>query len=189
MDSLFSLLSTLGTISQDLKNEINNKLKIMTLQKGEMLLRQEEVCNHLFFVSKGLLRAYYEKDEEDITSWFMMENDFIVSVQSFFRRIPSHESIQALENCELACIHHDDLMDIYANFLEFNIIGRKLTEHYYCKCDERLLGMRKQRASEKYDFLLEHHNELLLRVPTKFIASYLGVASRTFSRMRSEIRQ
>jgi len=185
MNSLFTLLSQLGPISNELENKISDKLKFLQLRKKEILLRQGDTCNHLYFVNKGLLRAYYEKDLEDTTSWFMMENDFIISVLSFFRRIPSYESIEALENCELVYIHHDDLMDLYASSLEFNIIGRKLTEHYYCKCEERLLSIKRQSAAEKYEFLLLHHKTLLERVQAKFIASYLGISKETFSRIKS----
>jgi CRP-like cAMP-binding protein len=185
MDSLFSLLSQLGSISDELENQISSKLEFITLPKKHVLLKQGDVCNHLFFVSKGLLRAYYEKDGEDVTSWFMMENDFIISVLSFFNRIPSYESIEVLENCELIYIHHDGLMELYANSLEFNIIGRKLTEYYYCRSEERLMALRKQKAPEKYEFLLQNHPEIIKRVPAKFIASYLGISSETFSRIKS----
>jgi CRP-like cAMP-binding protein len=161
---------------------------LLPFKKKDFLLRQGNICNHLFFVTKGLLRAYYDKDGEEITSWFMMENDFIVSVLSFFNKIPSYESIQALEDCELMYIHRDDLLDLYANSLEFNIIGRKLTEYYYCRSEERLMCIRKQKAHEKYDFLLQNHPEILKRVPLKFIASYLGVSSETFSRARGILR-
>lgn len=185
MNSLFALLSQLGPISNELENKISDKLKFLQLRKKEILLQQGDTCNHLYFVNKGLLRAYYEKDLEDTTSWFMMENDFIISVLSFFRRIPSYESIQALENCELVYIRHDDLMDLYATSLEFNIIGRKLTEYYYCKCEERLLSIRRQSAAEKYEFLLANHKTLLDRVQAKFIASYLGISKETLSRIKS----
>src|SRR4051812_25187803 len=140
MNPLISLLSDLGTVSEELEQQICSKLKFASFQKKDLILKQGTICNHLFFVTKGLLRAYYDKDDEEITSWFMMENDFIVSVLSFFNNIPSYEAIQALEDCELMYIHRDDLLDLYANSLEFNIIGRKLTEYYYCRSEERLMS-------------------------------------------------
>ncbi|MDR6570043.1 MULTISPECIES: Crp/Fnr family transcriptional regulator [Chitinophaga] len=188
MEALFTLLSQLGPVSDDLKAKISNKLQFAEFKRKQIVLKQEDVCDHLFFVSKGLLRAYYDKDGEDVTSWFMMDNDFIVSVLSFFERSKSHEAIEALEDCELAYIHYDDLMYLYAHSLEFNIIGRKLTEYYYCRSEERLLAMRKQKASDRYDFLLQKHPELIKRVPSAYIASYLGISRETLSRIRSSSR-
>ncbi|MEZ2444869.1 Crp/Fnr family transcriptional regulator [Chitinophaga sp. RCC_12] len=185
MEALFALLSRLGPISDDLKVEISGRLQFAEFKKKQTILEQGKVCDHLFFVSKGLLRAYYDKDGEDVTSWFMMDNDFIVSVLSFFERTKSHEAIEALEDCELAYIHYDDLMYLYAHSLEFNIIGRKLTEYYYCRSEERLLAMRKQKASDRYDFLLQNHPQLIKRVPSAYIASYLGISRETLSRIKS----
>ncbi|HWV65077.1 Crp/Fnr family transcriptional regulator, partial [Chitinophaga sp.] len=132
-----------------------------------------------------LLRAYYEKGTEEITSWFMMENDFFISVLSFFRRIKSYETIVTMEDCELVYISYDDLIDLYATSLEFNIIGRKLTEYYYCKSEKRLLAIRKQTAVERVEFLMQNNPALIDRVPLKYIASYLGVTRETFSRIRA----
>lgn len=185
MDALFTLLSQLGPVSEDLKSQISAKLQFVSIKRKQTVLIQGRVCDHLFFVSKGLLRAYYEKDAEEITSWFMMENDFFISVLSFFRRIKSYETIVAMEDCELVYISYDDLMDLYATSLEFNIIGRKLTEHYYCKSEERLLAIRKQTAVERVEFLMQNSPGLIDRVPLKYIASYLGVTRETFSRIRA----
>lgn len=185
MDALFNLLSQLGPISEDLKSQISAKLQFVSIKRRQTVLMRGIVCDHLYFVSKGLLRAYYEKDGEEITSWFMMENDFFISVLSFFRRIKSYEAIEALEDCELVYISYDDLIDLYAISLEFNIIGRKLTEYYYCKSEERLLAIRKQTAVERFEFLLQSSPGLVDRVPLKYIASYLGITPATFSRMRA----
>ncbi|MET3879215.1 Crp/Fnr family transcriptional regulator [Chitinophaga sp. OAE865] len=185
MEALFTLLSQLGPISEDLKSQISARLQFANIKRKQTVLMRGRVCDHLFFVSKGLLRAYYEKDTEEITSWFMMENDFFVSVLSFFKRIKSYEAIEALEECELVYISYDDLMDLYATSLEFNIIGRKLTEHYYCKSEERLLAIRKQTAVEKMEFLMRNNPGLLERVPSKYIASYLGITQETFSRIKA----
>lgn len=185
MEALFALLSQLGPISEDLISQISSRLQFVSIKRKQTVLMQGRVCDHLFFVSKGLLRAYYEKDAEEITSWFMMENDFFISVLSFFRRIKSYETIEALEDCELVYISYEDLMGLYATSLEFNIIGRKLTEHYYCKSEERLLAIRKQTAVERFELLLQNSPGLIDRVPLKYIASYLGITQATFSRMRA----
>ncbi|WP_142688235.1 Crp/Fnr family transcriptional regulator [Chitinophaga polysaccharea] len=185
MDALFTLLSQLGPISEDLKSQIAARLQFVSIKRRQTVLTQGKICDHLFFVSKGLLRAYYEKDTEEITSWFMMENDFFISVLSFFRRMKSYETIVAMEDCELIYISYDDLMDLYATSLEFNIIGRKLTEYYYCKSEERLLAIRKQTAVERVEFLMQNSPGLIDRVPLKYIASYLGVTRETFSRIRA----
>ena len=69
-------------------------------------------------------------------------------------------------------------------FIEFNIVGRVITEMYYTLSEERLYGMRSHTAEERLRFLLDKHPALLLRAPLGYIASYLGISSETLSRIR-----
>lgn len=185
---LFQIIARLGPVSPELELHLNEKLLYKSFPKKHIILHQGEVCNHLYFVAKGLLRVYYERNGEDTSNWFMMENDFVISVNSFYKRTPSAESIEVLEDCELIYIHYDDLMEIYERHKEFNIIGRKLTELYYCKSEERIQSLRGHQAAEKYEFLLINYPEIVHRVSVGYLASYLGITLQTLSRIRGIMR-
>jgi CRP-like cAMP-binding protein len=62
------------------------------------VLKEGQVCDNIYFIEQGYLRSFYLKDGKEITAWFMKENDVIVSVNSFFKREPSYEYIQAIED-------------------------------------------------------------------------------------------
>lgn len=135
------------------------------------------------------MRSYHVKSGTEINSWFMKEMDVVISVKSFYEQQPSVESIQALEDSTVAYIDYNELQFIYHNFLEFNFIGRVLTEKYYTQSEERLFSMRKQKGIERYKYLMDHHSELVLRVSSKHLASYLGVSIETLSRLKSQSRK
>ncbi|HEX8333454.1 MAG TPA: Crp/Fnr family transcriptional regulator, partial [Segetibacter sp.] len=97
----------------------------------------------------------------------------------------SYESIQALEDCIVYYISYEELQFVYRNFPEFNYIGRVLLERYYMLSEQRLYSLRMQRSQERYDYLLEHFPELILRVPAKFLASYLGITEVTMSKIKA----
>ena len=137
------------------------------------------------FHKKGLIRCFYHKGDQEISSWFMKEGDFIISVESFFSQKESYESVQALEECEVYSIEYPALQSLYKLFPEFNIIGRILTERYYVLSEQRLYSLRMQRSSERYQFIMDKYPEIIQRIPSKYIASYLGVTEETLSRIRS----
>ena len=114
----------------------------------------------------------------------MKEGDVIISVESYFKQQPSKENIQAIEDCELICISYDDLQVIYTKFPEFNFIARILTEKYYTLSEQRLFSLRMQRANERYAYLMRDYPEIIQRVPSTFIASYLGITLETLSRIK-----
>lgn len=184
-DPIFTVISQFITISPELRSDLNSKLKSATYPKRKHLLKQGQVSNHLYFVTKGLLRAYCINDVGDeVNSWFMKENDFLISVISFYSRLPSQEAIEVLEDCEVIFIHYDDLMELYSKHTAFNTVGRILTERYYFQSELRLSFMRGQNAAYRYNMLLQNYPELIKRVPGKYIASYLGMSIYTLSRAK-----
>ena len=148
-------------------------------------MKAGHVSRDICFISKGLLRCFYLIDDKEVCSWFMKEGDVIVSVESFFQQKESYESIQVLEDCTLYYITYDELQFSFRNFPEFNFVGRVLTERYYTLSEQRLYAMRMQRANDRYAYLMQHHGDLILRVPSKFLASYLGITEVTLSNIKS----
>jgi CRP/FNR family transcriptional regulator, anaerobic regulatory protein len=185
MDTLLQFLSTIYPLSTSLQEHLYGILKQRRLSKKEYLLRAGHVCRNICFISNGLLRCFYLKDDQEVSAWFMKEGDVIVSVESFFYQKESYESIQAIEDCELYCIEHGQLEQIYRTYPEFNFVARVLLQKYYTLSEQRLYSLRMQRSQERYEYLVQHHPELILRVPAKFLASYLGITEETLSRIRS----
>ncbi len=181
-------LQLIHPMSDGLKEHLAVTLKEKHLAKKDYLLRAGQVSRRICFIARGLLRCFYIKDEQEVSSWFMKEGDVIVSVESFFGQSESYEAIQALEDSLLYYITYDELQYTYRNFPEFNFIGRALLEKYYTLSEQRLYSLRMQRSQERYEYLLEHHPELVLRVPMKYLASYLGIQEETLSRIRSKLK-
>ncbi|MEJ7767440.1 MAG: Crp/Fnr family transcriptional regulator [Chitinophagaceae bacterium] len=184
MNEFLCYLDLIYPLSKELREYLAENLEYLLIPKKSFLLKQGKVCKHIHFIQKGLARCFYIKDDKEVSSWFMKEGDVIISVESFFKQQPSYESIQALEECELLCLTYDKLQTMFHQFPEFNFIGRVLTEKYYTLSEQRLYSLRMQRANERYAFLMHHYPELIQRVPSTYIASYLGITLETLSRIK-----
>ena len=186
MQELLLHLNSIHPLSSELKEHLSQILSLKQLAKKEYLLKAGHVCRSICFIRQGLLKCFYQKDQHEVCSWFMKEGDVIISVESFFSQTSSYESIQAIEDTELYCINHEQLEYLYRTFPEFNFIGRVLLQKYYTLSEQRLYSLRMQKSQERYEYLLEHHPELVLRVPSKYLASYLGITEVTMSKVRSK---
>lgn len=185
MNQLLAYINTIAPLPETLQIHLGSILCEKVIAKKEYLLKAGEICRNICFIRKGIVRCFYHKDNKEVCSWFMKEEDFIISVESFFKQTESFESIQALEDCLLYCIYYQQLKTLYTMFPEFNLIGRILTEKYYILSEQRLFSLRMQRSYERYKFMIDNHREIIQRVPSKYIASYLGVTEETLSRIRS----
>jgi hypothetical protein len=184
MEKLLNYLNSIQQLSEPLQIHLKNLLKEKRISKYELVLKSGNISRQIFFIEKGILRGYYMKKEEEISNWFMMEEDFAISVSSFFSQSPAFESIQPLEECVVFYLTYEELQHTYLKFPEFNFIGRVITEKYYVLCENRIRQMRMLKARKRHDYLFKNHADLVRRVPAKFLATYLGVTKVTFSRNR-----
>lgn len=185
MTDLLAFLNSIHPLSRDTNDYLIQNLKSIEVSKKDFILKHGHVCYNIYFISKGLIRCFYLKEEKEVCSWFMKEHDVIVSVESFFNQSLSYESIQALEDCSLYYLSYNELQYMYNTFPDFNFIGRIVTEKYYQLSEQRLYSLRMQRAAEKYSYLMITFPEIIQRVPSKYIASYLSITEETLSRIRS----
>jgi CRP-like cAMP-binding protein len=183
---LISYLHSIHPLSAALREHLHDIIKMAEIKKRDKLLRPGQVCTNIYFIEKGLFRCSYIEHFKEVCIWFMKEKDVIVSVNSFFRQTPGYHTIQAMEDSRIYSISHQELQHIYSQYPEFNFTGRVLTEKYYALSEERLQLTRIQRVEERYTHFQKAYPELLERVPTKYIASYLGTTLETLSRIKKK---
>jgi CRP-like cAMP-binding protein len=155
--------------------------------RNELVLVEGKVCNHYYFLDEGFMRAYtHDVDGNDITTAFFPENQVVFECFSFFKRVPSRESIQALTDCKLWFISFDELQTVFHTMPEFREFGRTILVNAYAQVKQRMLGLIQETAEERYANLIQGNPDIFHHAPLKFIASYLGITDTSLSRIRKE---
>jgi CRP-like cAMP-binding protein len=185
METLFKILNSIYPLTTDSQILLHSMIAYKKLKKREHLLLHGEICSEICFIERGLLHCYYSEGKKKITSWFMKEGDVTISVNSFYTQTPSYESIQALEDTELYYITYQQLYQCYKSSFEINYIGRELTQSYYSLKDQHCFHLQKGRAKEKLEWFEQNFQDIILRAPFRYVATYLGVRWETLSRARN----
>ncbi len=181
---LADFAASIHPVSQGLINYINANSYSQKVKRGSYLLIPGEVCNHLYLINKGLIRAFIRDGNKELTTWISSENEVVTSIRGLSQQSPSLEYIQALEDCELTSASYDSLQHLYTNFPEMNTVGRLLLESYYIAAEERAYICRIPSAERRYKHFVNTRSELINRVSLKYIASFLGMTVETISRIR-----
>lgn len=181
---LLHSVTAIADLPVDVLSDVEQAIAVQKVSKNTLLLEAGRVCQYVWFIADGAARAFYYKDEKEITAWFMGQNNFIISVRSFFEQKPSNEYIRTLTDTTLVSISYAQLQHLYQKHPIFNQVGRVLVEHYYSLSEERLFQLRMNTAAERYDGLLATHPAIFKEASLKQIASYLSVTPETVSRLR-----
>jgi len=184
--AMFKQLNGIHHLSGELEAHLNSVLKQEQHSKKSLLLKAGHIARRIYFVEKGFVRAFYHKNDSAYTTWFMGQNEFIISVYSFFSQKPSFENIEILEDSTLLSITWEQLQDIYKKFPEFNITGRIITEQYYIRSEERTIELQTLTAQQRYQKLIGTYPQILQKASLGQIASYLGIKQETLSRIRAQ---
>jgi CRP-like cAMP-binding protein len=133
---------------------------------------------------KGAMRQYTvdDKGAEHIVR-LSIENWWAGDRESWFKLTPSDYNIDAWEDCELLQITYADHMSticipaIYETRLQYD--AERLIE------SQKRVSSISLSAEVRYAELVKTYPEFLQRFPQHIIASYLGIAKETLSRIRS----
>lgn len=187
-DILISHIQNKVSLTEEEKTELQSFFSVKKLKKKQYLLQEGDVCKCLSFVNKGLLKSYFtdEKGGENI-NMFAFEGWWISDFKSFINQEKAVLNIDAVEETELLMITLEDYDKLMLKIPVMDRYFRILYQNSLVTKDYRLIASNSYTAEEKYLQLVQKNPEMIKRVPHNLIASYLGLAPETVSRIRKKI--
>jgi CRP-like cAMP-binding protein len=182
------IINQIYTIPETSGLKLKHVIEQITLPKGHILFEANKIGRNVYFLKKGIVRAYLYQHDTEVTFWFGREGDTIISMKSYVENKPGYENIELLEDCVLYRIKNRDLQKLFDEDIHIANWGRRFAETELIKVEERLISRQFSMAADRYKALLTHSPDLIQRVQLCHIASYLGITQVSLSRIRSEIR-
>ncbi|NDV82272.1 Crp/Fnr family transcriptional regulator [Bacteroides sp. 51] len=186
--SIEIILDNIYKLPEQSKQSIIENITIVEYPKGHRLLNANKTERNIYFVKKGIVRAYINSDDDEITFWFGKEGDTVVSMRSYVANRKGYENIELLEDSILYKLNGDALSNLFTKDIHIANWGRIFAEQELLKTEERLIARQFRTASERYSELINNNPELLQRVQLSHIASYLGITQVSLSRIRAKFK-
>ncbi|WP_375182277.1 Crp/Fnr family transcriptional regulator [Chryseobacterium sp.] len=193
MGTLDNIAETLGKIIPGMQDtdilNYKGRVKIEHHKNGSLLIYPGDKVKSLYFIKKGVVRAYYFSDEKNMekTVYIRMENYFFGDYCSLIL----NSSARLYYGCEEDCILYKFNFDDVKEYLRQNSGLMKFSLHYTLF----LLGEHLSRnedfiflnPEERYLKFAKENPEIMKRIPEKHIASLLGVAPASLSRIKRRL--
>lgn len=184
MDTLRECILNQVSIEKESMDTILSAFEPIELRKKEFFLKSGKICRQMAFIESGYIRMYNIVNGKEITLWIGSKGKFITSVSSFIFETNNIWNIQAITDCKLHVIHREDHFKLNKNepkWLEFDNL---LLAQSFALLEKSMFSQLHTTAKERFHYLLAEEPTLFQNVPLQYIASMLGIAPESLSRLR-----
>lgn len=185
--NFFERISPYVRLSREGKKALLKILVRNELPKGAILVRFDSICDHVYYIEKGLARCFYLKDGKEVIEKFCPENSFACSRVSYITRQSDNRQVELLEPSVVWTISYEKLEKLYDTYHDLERLDRFLINKDLLDIHKRLTDLQFASAQERYQSFIDANHSLLQRIPLGMIASYLGITQETLSRIRSQM--
>lgn len=183
-----TLLTSNISVDEEYTQLVLSKCKSKEVKKGEFLLRKGDTTAHSFFVENGLLRQYaLDQNGKEHILQFAPENWIISNRESEYLKLPSSYFIEALEDSVVMLIDKKLIEKLSEGNPEFAQYNLRLLHRHISILQKRITMFQSASAEERYLDFTATYPDVLLRVPQTYVASYLGIAPESLSRIRKKM--
>lgn len=190
IDKMRSLVFKVHSLNDTEWDEFVTIWRPFTSKRKTILTKEGETEKYLYFVTKGVQRAFYVKktDGKDATLVFTYADSFSGVADSFLLQKPSKYFLETLTESEFIRTTFVQLEDLMKKYHAIETFIRKTLSYTLAGLLERQIELQCFSAEEKFRVLLKRSPHVLQIIPHKYLASYLGIDATTFSKLLGSVR-
>jgi CRP-like cAMP-binding protein len=188
-NALISFLKLFRDIPAGDEELIQAALETRSYKEGEYLFRAGNVCREMYFVANGVLRIMMLNEQgNEITYFFLKENQFCTILNSFNNNVVAHESISAACDVDVLVFTRSALTKLYEQLPYVKQLIDQISQQALLDKIDLKNSYLGNDSTTRYKMFMMRQPDIALRVSLSDIASYLGITPQSLSRIRKNIR-
>lgn len=127
MEKLKLALSFGGILSESDISIIASLFQETELKSGEYFQEFGKIADKIAFVECGILRVFGTDERgDDVTKYFVRENQFFANIISYYSAQPATDAIHAVTPCKIFCISFSAFEKQFAGIPNLNIFFKSI---------------------------------------------------------------
>lgn len=156
---------------------------------SDLLLKEGEVSNKIFFIEKGLAREFSSEETAIIadlhqTNWFIKENDWVNQTESFTFDTPAKWGIEAIAYTETQYITKENFQKMLTEYPIMAFKALSLFQLYLIEYENRFFFQRIKKVEDRLEVFEKKYADILNHLPLNMVASYLNTTPSNLSKVR-----
>jgi len=161
-----------------------SKLRLVNFDKKKRIVEIGEVATNVYFVLKGITRRYFYRGKQEVITHMIKEGGLMGSVISFLTGKPSRYILETIEPVIAFAISRKDLEELFKMDKKWEKFGRRVVTQFFLNIEKRNMDNIRFSTKERFINFMKQNPDLVLRIPQKYLASYLEIQPETFSRLK-----
>lgn len=180
---ILSILNNEKQLSSEEIGSIKKHFHFTKSRKKEIILNSNSICDKIFFVNNGIIRAYYTNDKGNvITRMIAAENQFLTNMISFRNFGKNIETFECLEDAEYLYISRKELNALLESSKKFRDKYCEILEHYNAIHIKHIHAVSCNDIISKIEYLKIEFPHLINRISDEILASFLGSSRIWFTK-------
>jgi CRP-like cAMP-binding protein len=170
------------------EKELLSIIRTTKIKKRQFLDQPGFTSGYRNYVVKGAFRSFFiDNDGKDHTVQIAIEDWFVSDFYSYITQTPATLYVEALEDSIIFQMPYKDIEGLCTKMHNLSEYFRITTERAFAYSRKRALSNLSMTAEERYLELLDRYPDIVLRVPQKIVASYLGMSPEFLSKIRKKL--
>lgn len=160
---------------------------LKSFKKNEYFVWQGDKTRTIGYVATGVFRL--SRIDANGNEWiigYSFEHDFVCDYPAMIQNEAASINIQASIDCTAYLIPFSELNDFWETDMSTQRLGRNIAETMFSEIAQRLYRFY-DTPEQRYITLMQRYPQLQERLTLKEIASFIGVAPETVSRIRKNL--
>ena len=180
------------TLGEKIPDEMFSKFTELAFEKSfdkkVYLAEAGSTCKYQYFILQGSCYSYYVNDKGDKHAiQFALENYWITEASSYFKNQPAVFNIQTLEPTTALLLNKENLDILCKTYPLYDRFFRILLQNALAQLHYRIAKTTSEDAEHRYKEFSQLYPHFIQRIPQYLIASYLGIAPQSLSRIRKDM--
>ena len=187
VDALFDFLRGFQ-ISEAAMEKIRAGIHIQKVKANSVLVKPGKVCDRIYFVKEGgfVCRYVNEAFEKEKTINFYLPDlhPFMACVDSYFTQTPTQCELRAVEDSVVLSMTKSAIDLLMQEDPTLKNVYDTLVIHALTEENELKLKIIAYNSEQLYDYILENLPSVIQKVPSKYIAEFMGISAEWLSKLK-----
>ncbi len=184
MRKLIEKLDTQKNMCCDLKLELLYQFERKEIMRGEILVKEGQIPDSLYFVEDGFLASGIWEDGNRRYSRFWLPGAIIYDHKHLLKQTRAREHLYAHRDSLVFALSIDAIRDNLIKFPEFSEKMRDLTDVQCAEIEEHKNILRGRFPERKYELFLAYYGDSAREIPIEQIASFLCISESVLYQVR-----